>query len=167
MASRSCLSDRSRARARRHPRKNRNGWRNTRSNCSPPHDCRRPEEGRPERSHDFQRNRHTGGLGASRHARHRESGSEERGCSRRDSQGASGQQTPPGRPRATMTSKKRQRAASKASKTRRSRADGSRIKLAEAFLADLDRSWEQHGRAALDRVRTERPSSRLERADCR
>jgi hypothetical protein len=43
-----------------------------------------------------------------------------------------------------MTSKKRQRAAPKASKTRRSRADGSRIKLAEAFLADLDRSWEQH-----------------------
>ena len=56
-----------------------------------------------------------------------------------------------------MTSKKRQRAASKASETRRGRADGSRIKLAEAFLADLDRSWGQHGRAALDRVRTERP----------
>ena len=27
----------------------------------------------------------------------------------------------------------------------------------EAFLADLDRSWEQHGREILDRVRTERP----------
>jgi len=27
----------------------------------------------------------------------------------------------------------------------------------EAFLADLDRSWEQHGREILDRVRTDRP----------
>jgi hypothetical protein len=55
-----------------------------------------------------------------------------------------------------MTSKKRERATSKASKRDRSRAEGSRKKLAEAFIADLDRSWQQHGREALDRVRTER-----------
>ena len=57
-----------------------------------------------------------------------------------------------------MTSKKkRERTASKASKRHRSRGEGSREKLAEAFLADLDRSWEQHGREILDRVRTDRP----------
>jgi hypothetical protein len=41
--------------------------------------------------------------------------------------------------------------------TSRSQADGSRKKLAEAFPAYLDRSWQQHGREILDRVRTERP----------
>jgi hypothetical protein len=56
-----------------------------------------------------------------------------------------------------MITKKRQRATSKASKTTRSQAEGSRKKLAEAFIADLDRSWQQHGREALDRVRAERP----------
>jgi hypothetical protein len=52
---------------------------------------------------------------------------------------------------------KREPAASKASKTRRRQAEGSRKKLAEAFIADLDRSWQQHGREALDRVLAERP----------
>jgi hypothetical protein len=57
-----------------------------------------------------------------------------------------------------MTSKKkRERTTSKASKRDRSRAEGSRKKLAEAFIADLDRSWQQHGREALDRVFRERP----------
>jgi hypothetical protein len=53
-----------------------------------------------------------------------------------------------------MTSKNRERASSK---TRRSRAEGSRTKLAEAFIADLDCSWQQHGREVLDRVFRERP----------
>jgi hypothetical protein len=44
-----------------------------------------------------------------------------------------------------MTSKKRERATSKASKRDSSRAEGSRRKLAEAFLAGLDRSWQQDG----------------------
>ena len=55
-----------------------------------------------------------------------------------------------------MTSKKRERATSKAPKTGCSGAEGSRKKLGEAFLADLDRSWQQHGREILDRVRIER-----------
>jgi hypothetical protein len=41
---------------------------------------------------------------------------------------------------ATMTSKKRERANSKALKKGCSRGEGSRKKLAEAFLGDLDRS---------------------------
>ena len=47
-----------------------------------------------------------------------------------------------------MTSRKRERTTSKASKTRRNRAEGSRKKLAEAFIADLDRRLlqEMHGR---------------------
>jgi len=53
--------------------------------------------------------------------------------------------------------KKRGRTASKASKRDRSRGEDSRKKLAEAFLADLDRHWQQHGRETLDRVMTERP----------
>ena len=53
--------------------------------------------------------------------------------------------------------KKRERTASKASKRDRSRGEGSREKLAEAFIADLDRSWQRHGRETLDRVMTERP----------
>jgi hypothetical protein len=48
-----------------------------------------------------------------------------------------------------MTSKKRERATSKASKTHCRRAEGSRKKLAEAFIAHLDRSWQQHGREIL------------------
>lgn len=56
-----------------------------------------------------------------------------------------------------MTSNKRERATSKAPKTTCSQAEGSRDKLAEAFLADLDRSWQQQGRETLDRVRTEQP----------
>ncbi len=56
-----------------------------------------------------------------------------------------------------MTSKKRERATSKASKTGCSRAEGSRRKLAEAFLAHLDRSWQRDGREILERVRTKRP----------
>ena len=56
-----------------------------------------------------------------------------------------------------MTSKKRERANSKALKKGCSRGEGSRKKLAEAFIADLDRSWQQHGREALDRVFRERP----------
>jgi hypothetical protein len=32
-----------------------------------------------------------------------------------------------------------------------------RKKLDEAFLADLDRSWQRHGSEVLDRLRTERP----------
>ncbi len=56
-----------------------------------------------------------------------------------------------------MTSaKKRKRTTSKAS-NERSRGEGSHKKFAETFLADLDRSWEQHGREVLDRVMTERP----------
>jgi hypothetical protein len=62
-----------------------------------------------------------------------------------------------------MTSKKRERTTSKASKRGCRRAEGSRRKLAEAFLADLDRSWQQHGREILDRVRTERPQVYLRR----
>ena len=56
-----------------------------------------------------------------------------------------------------MTRKKSARVTSKPSKTRCPRAEGSREKLAEAFLADLDRSWREHGREALERVRVERP----------
>jgi hypothetical protein len=57
-----------------------------------------------------------------------------------------------------MNSKKKgERTASKASKRDRSRGEGSHKKLAEAFIADLDRSWQQHGRETLDRVRRERP----------
>jgi hypothetical protein len=56
-----------------------------------------------------------------------------------------------------MTSKKRERATSKASKTGGGRTEGSRRKLAEAFLADLDRSWERSGGEILDRLIAERP----------
>ena len=56
-----------------------------------------------------------------------------------------------------MTSKKRERANSKALKKGCSRGEGSRKKLAEAFIADLNRSWRQHGREMLERVRSERP----------
>ena len=56
-----------------------------------------------------------------------------------------------------MTRKKSARVTSKPSKTRCSRAEGSREKLAEDFIAHLHCSWEQHGREALDRVFRERP----------
>jgi hypothetical protein len=56
-----------------------------------------------------------------------------------------------------MTRKKRERAPSKPSKTTCPRAEGSREKLAEDFIAHLYCSWEQHGREALDRVFRERP----------
>jgi hypothetical protein len=56
-----------------------------------------------------------------------------------------------------MTRKKRERAPSKPSKTTYPRAEGSREKLAEDFIADLYCSWEQHGREILDYLRTKRP----------
>jgi hypothetical protein len=56
-----------------------------------------------------------------------------------------------------MISKKRKCATSNASNTDCGRAESSRKKLAEDVLADLYRSWEQHGGEVLDRVRTERP----------
>ena len=37
------------------------------------------------------------------------------------------------------------------------RARGARKKLAEDFLSDLERLWQQHGREALYRLATERP----------
>lgn len=54
-----------------------------------------------------------------------------------------------------MNSKKR--AASTTSKKGCRRADGSHHKLAEDFLAQLDRSWQQHGREMLAWLRAERP----------
>lgn len=39
----------------------------------------------------------------------------------------------------------------------RRRPEGARKKLAEDFLSDLERSWQQHGREALYRLATERP----------
>jgi len=50
-----------------------------------------------------------------------------------------------------MRGKKR---ATRSRKTRRL-VEGS--KLAEAFLANLDRAWQQHGREMLDRLMAERP----------
>ena len=50
-----------------------------------------------------------------------------------------------------MRGKKR---ATQSKKARRS-VEGS--KLAEAFLARLDRAWQQHGREILDRLMAERP----------
>ena len=50
-----------------------------------------------------------------------------------------------------MTSRRRERATSKASKS------GSGHKLAEDFLSRLDCSWERHGSEFLDRVYAERP----------
>ena len=56
-----------------------------------------------------------------------------------------------------MTSKKRYCATSKGSKRDCSRTTGIRKKLAEDFLAHLDRPWQQHGREILDRLLAERP----------
>ena len=55
-----------------------------------------------------------------------------------------------------MTRKKSERVTSKPSKTRCPRAEGSREKLAEDFIAHLYSSWEQHGREILDYLRTKR-----------
>ena len=46
---------------------------------------------------------------------------------------------------------------SASSKTARRRAERSHQKLAENFLARLDRTWRRHGREILDRVMAERP----------
>jgi len=43
------------------------------------------------------------------------------------------------------------------SKNARRGAERSHQKLAESFLARLDRAWQQHGREILDRVMAERP----------
>jgi hypothetical protein len=53
--------------------------------------------------------------------------------------------------------KKRKRVMSKASKAGCRSAEGLRRKLAEDVFADLNRSWEQHGREILAPVRAERP----------
>jgi hypothetical protein len=46
---------------------------------------------------------------------------------------------------------------SASSKNARRRAERSHQKLAENFLARLDRTWQQHGRKILDRVLAARP----------
>jgi len=56
-----------------------------------------------------------------------------------------------------MTSRRRERATSKASKSGSTTAEGLGEKLAEDFLARLNRSWERHGSEFLDRVYAERP----------
>ena len=56
-----------------------------------------------------------------------------------------------------MTSSKQECAASKASKSGCTPAEGSGKKLAEDFLSRLDRSWARHGSEFLDRVYAERP----------
>ena len=58
----------------------------------------------------------------------------------------------PPRARASMKNKK-----SASSKNARRGAERSHQKLAENFLARLDRTWQQHGREVLDRVMAERP----------
>ena len=56
-----------------------------------------------------------------------------------------------------MTSEVRERATSKASRRPRSRPEGSVQKLAQGFLAELNRSWRQNGPETLARLRNERP----------
>ena len=56
-----------------------------------------------------------------------------------------------------MTSRRRERATSKASKSGSTTAEGLGEKLAEDFLARLNRCCEQHGSKLLDRVYAERP----------
>jgi hypothetical protein len=46
---------------------------------------------------------------------------------------------------------------SASSRNARREAERSHQKLAESFLARLDRAWQQHGREILDRVMAERP----------
>jgi hypothetical protein len=41
----------------------------------------------------------------------------------------------------------------------RRRPEGAYTKLAEDFLADLERLWQQHGREVLQRLATERPAA--------
>jgi hypothetical protein len=53
--------------------------------------------------------------------------------------------------------KKPERVTTKASKAGCRSAGGSRRKLGEDFLVDLDRSWELHGREILDSVLAKRP----------
>ena len=53
--------------------------------------------------------------------------------------------------------KKRKRVMSKASKAGCRSAEGLRRKLAEDFVAHLNRSWKQHGREILARLTTEQP----------
>jgi hypothetical protein len=53
--------------------------------------------------------------------------------------------------------KSKKRATSNASKQTHCRAEAWRKKLAENFLAELEVSWQQHGRETLERIRTERP----------
>ena len=50
-----------------------------------------------------------------------------------------------------MTSEVRERATSKASRRHRSRPEGSVQKLAQGFLAELNRSWRQNGPETLAR----------------
>jgi hypothetical protein len=54
-------------------------------------------------------------------------------------------------------SKKGDRAASKTFGNGYSRAEGSRKKLAEDFISDLTRAWQEHGREILYRLAAERP----------
>jgi hypothetical protein len=56
-----------------------------------------------------------------------------------------------------MTRRKQEGVSSKASKSICTKAEGSGKKLAEDFLARLNRSCEQHGSELLDRVYAERP----------
>jgi hypothetical protein len=56
-----------------------------------------------------------------------------------------------------MTRRKQEGVSSKASKSSCIKAEGSGKKLAEDFLARLNRSCEQHGSELLDRVYAERP----------
>jgi hypothetical protein len=68
---------------------------------------------------------------------------------------SAGRKTASPPPRATMT--KKSRVTTKASKAGCRSAGGLRRKLGEDFLANLNRSWELHGREILDSVRVERP----------
>ena len=56
-----------------------------------------------------------------------------------------------------MTNKKRQRSTLKASNMACTTVEVSRKKLADDFLAYLNRSWDQHANELLDRVYAERP----------
>jgi hypothetical protein len=56
-----------------------------------------------------------------------------------------------------MTRREQEGVSSKASKSSCTKAEGSGKKLAEDFLARLNRSCEQHGSELLDRVYAERP----------
>jgi hypothetical protein len=113
---------------------------------------RNKNESGPEHPHDCGGNRYTALFGASGDGRRGASGSEEAVCHSRDSRKASRQKAVPPRERASMRSKK-----SASSKNACRRAERSHQKLAEEFLARLDRTWRRHGREILDRVMYERP----------